>query len=119
MKESYGDLEELVKLGKTKKHSFTLDQLLDENLKNKDGESRKEVTERMEKIFNTILKVNRGNRIAIVSHGAAIKFLLMKWCRLNENNEIEFNKNEITLNSPGIIKLIFEDDQLLKLEKIL
>lgn len=92
---------------------------MDENLKNIEGESRKEVSERMEKSLNTILKENLGNRIAIVSHGASIKFLLMRWCKLNNKNEIELNGKTIKLNSPGIIKLIFEDNELLELEQIL
>jgi len=92
--------------------------LIDETLKNEDGENRVQVTERMEKAFNRVFDENVGKRVAIVSHGAAIKFLLMKWCTLNENNCIEYNKKEITLNSPGIIKLIFEGENLINLEQI-
>lgn len=73
----------------------------------------------MNKTFNTILKENFGKKIAIVSHGASIKFLLMEWCKLNNKNEIEFNEKIIKLNSPGIIKVIFEDNELLELEQIL
>jgi len=119
MSENYGDLKELEKLGKSKNNSFTTEQLLDENLKNKDGESRKEVAKRMEKAFNKILSENINKKIAIVSHGASIKFLLMKWCRLNENNKIEYNNKEIALNSPGVIKLIFKGEVLIQLEQIL
>lgn len=72
----------------------------------------------MEKTINKILKENRGKRIAIVSHGAAIKFFLMKWCKLNNENEIQYNKKNIKLDSPGIIKLLFDDD-LIELEQIL
>lgn len=99
-------------------HSFTIEQILDEDLKNKDGESRKEVTIRMEKAFLKILNKNKGKRIAIVSHGAALKFLLLKWCNVSENNEIEYNKKEILLYSPGIIKLVFEGNSLIELEQI-
>ena len=118
MKENYGDLEQLKELGKKKSNSFTTEQLLDENLKNVDGESRLEVSKRMEKSFNKVLSQNKGKRIAIISHGASIKFLLMKWCKLNANNDIEYNKKIITLNSPGIIKLVFEDEKLLELKQI-
>ncbi len=41
-----GNLETLKKLGKTKKFKYTTEQLLDENLTNIGGESRKETTER-------------------------------------------------------------------------
>ena len=118
MKESYGDLTKLEELGKGKRNSFTTEQLINENLKNVEGESRKEVTYRMKKVFKSILEENKGKKIAIVSHGAAIKFLIMKWCKLNENNEIEFNKQKITLDSPGIIKLVFEEDELLELIQV-
>ena len=36
MKESYGDLKKLEELEKTKQNSFTIEQLLDERLKNVD-----------------------------------------------------------------------------------
>ena len=117
MKENYGDLEKLKQLGKGKSNSFTVEQLLDNKLKNVGGESRLEVTERMEKSLNKILTGNRGKRIVIVSHGAAIKFLLMKWCKLNDNNEIEFNKKVINLKSPGIIKLVFRNQELVELKQ--
>lgn len=117
MKENYGDLEKLKELGNQKSNSFTVEQLLDNKLKNLGGESRLEVSERMEKSLNKILTEKIGKRIAIVSHGASIKFLLMKWCKLNNNNEIEFNKKIITLNSPGIIKLVFRNKELLELKQ--
>lgn len=119
MKESYGNLITLKELGNKKSKPFTLEQILDENLKNEGGESRKEVTARMEKIFNKIFRDNTGKRIAIVSHGAAIKFLLMKWCKLNNEDEIQYNEKVIKLNSPGIIKLVFNDNNLIELKQIL
>ncbi len=105
-------------LGKIKKESFTIEQLLNETLKNKDGESREEVTNRMERTFEQILKENFGKNVAIVSHGAAIKFLIMKWCNLNKNNQLEFKDKIITLNSPGVLKLIFDDMDLKELVQI-
>ena len=73
-------------MGKIKQNSFTVEQLLDAQLKNVGGESRIKVTDRMEKAFNCVLSENLEKNIAIVSYGAAIKFLLMKWCDLNINN---------------------------------
>lgn len=119
MKENYGNLEKLKKLGEGKKNSFTTEQLLDENLKNIDGESRKEVMQRMEKSFNRIFNENIGKKIAIVSHGASIKFLLTKWCILNARNNLEFNDKEISLNSPGVIKLVFNNSKLINIEEII
>ena len=49
MKGNYGNLKSLEELGKIKQNSFTIEQLLDERLKNIDGENRIEVTNRMEK----------------------------------------------------------------------
>ena len=118
MKESYGDLKKLEELGKTKQNSFTIEQLLDESLRNVDGESRMEVTNRMEKAFNRVFFENLGKNIAIVSHGASIKFLLMKWCNLNNNNQLEFNEKTINLNSPGILKLLFDGKDLIELVQI-
>lgn len=114
-----GDLQELRILGKSKKYSYTKEQLLDENLKNIGGENRKEVTKRMEEALNRILSENNVKKIAIVSHGATIKFLLMKWCKLNKNAEIEFKNKVLTLKSPGILKLIFENKELLDIMQVI
>lgn len=118
MKESYGDLKELAELGKYKKNQYTIEQLMDNELKVAEGENRIEVTKRMEKTFNKILSENKGKRLAIVSHGASIKFLLLKWCSLDENYKLEFNKKIIKVESPSIIKLIFEDERLKDLIQI-
>ena len=50
-----GILADLKELGKTKKHSFTEEQLLDSKLKNTDGESREEVNLRVSSFMNEIL----------------------------------------------------------------
>lgn len=118
MKENYGNLKTLEKMGINKKNDFTTEQLLDENLKNNGGESRKEVSTRVNSSFNNIISKNLGKKIAIVSHGATLKFLLMNWCKLNVKNELEYNKNIIRLNSPGVIKLIFSDDKIKEIEQI-
>ena len=112
------DLKKLEELGKTKQNSFTIEQLLDESLKNVDGESRMEVTNRMEKAFNRVFFENLGKKIAIVSHGASIKFLLMKWCNLNSNHQLEFRGKMINLNSPGVLKLEFNNEDLVKLVQV-
>ena len=118
MKGNYGNLKSLEELGKTKQNSFTIEQLLDERLKNIDGENRIEVTNRMEKAFKRVFLENLGKNIAIVSHGASIKFLLMKWCRLNINNQLEFNGKIININSPGVLKLVFDSENLIELVQI-
>ena len=119
MKENYGDLETLEILEKNAKNTFTVEQLLDETLKNKDGENRIEVTKRMEEAFNRIFKENYGKRIAIVSHGAAIKFLLMNWCKLNDDLKLTYKNSIIDLKSPSLIKLEFNGMNLQDLNLII
>lgn len=115
-----GDLNSLKELGKNKKYSFTEEQLLDENLKNVGGESRLEVSKRMTDVLNKILCENNGKKIAIVSHGAALKFLLMNWCKLNEKMKLVYkDKVILDLKSPCVIKLEFNGNKLENLSVIL
>lgn len=115
-----GNLNLLKELGKDKKYTFTEEQLLDENLKNFEGESRFEVNKRMNDILSEILQKNKGKRIAIVSHGAALKFLLMNWCELNEEIKLVYKRNVVLdLNSPCVIKLVFYENKLDKLSFVL
>jgi len=115
-----GNIETLKELGKVKNNTFTEEQLLDENLKNMNGESRKEVQKRMNESLDDILKNNLGKRVAIISHGAAIKFLLMNWCNLNEDCKLVYNnKTIIDLKSPSVIKLEFKENILENLILIL
>ena len=51
MRENYGDLNALKKLGEEKKLPFTKEQLIDKELKNIDGESNNEVEKRMNEFF--------------------------------------------------------------------
>ena len=54
-------------------------QLLDENLKNIDGESNIEVRKRMLSFFEDLLNKYSEKNIALVSHGAAIKYFLQNF----------------------------------------
>ena len=72
----------------------------------------------MEKIeVSNSEKNNIGKNVAIVSHGAAIKFYLMKWCEI-KNNKIYYKSNEIVVNSPGVVKVSFLKDELYNIETI-
>lgn len=116
-----GDLEKLKLLGQTKKRSYTQEQLLDENLKNEVGESHKEVKERLYNITLDILTKNKGKTCAVISHGAAIKFLLMNWCNLDESLNISYNGKIVvkeTIDYTGIIKLEFENDKLINIQNV-
>lgn len=107
-----GNLKTLIELGKDKRHTYTEEQLKDENLKNVDGENRIEVNKRMTTSLNKILKDNIGKKVVIVSHGAAIKFLLLNWCDLNENYKLVYNNSIIEVESPSAIKLEFKKESL-------
>lgn len=113
-----GNLDSLSKLKDKFTHPFTTEQLLDENLKNEDGENRFEVNNRMTSFINTILNLNKGSKIAIVSHGAAIKFLLMNWCSLNQNFDLVYKDTILKIASPSVIKLEFNNDSLLNLSQL-
>lgn len=113
-----GNIETLKKLGETQQYSYTTEQMLDENLKNRDGESRKEVHHRMKKAMENLVNNNPGKRIAIVSHGAAMKYLLMEWCTLNQDKELTYHNQVLSIESPCIIKMIFEDGQAKQIKQI-
>ena len=112
-----GNLNNLKDIGKNKKYSYTEEQLLDEKLKNVDGENRTEVNNRMSNSLDKILKENEGKKIVIVSHGAAIKFLLMNWCKLNEDIKLVYKDKVLDISSPCLLKLTFRKSELLDLEQ--
>ena len=102
-------------------------QHIDENFKTEGGESQKEVRERFTKGLTEVINNNKGKRIAIFSHGYAISFYLLKWCKLIEVDEtrkrkISF-KNKIILdkklNAPEVFKLEFdENNELIDIQNI-
>lgn len=112
-KENYGDLAELAELGKVKKNPYTIEQIIDRDLKCTNGESMNDTKNRFEEKINKIINNNLGKKIAIVSHGAAIKFYLMNWCELI-GKDIVYKGNIIKIESPSITKLIFDENIQLK-----
>lgn len=112
-KENYGDLDELAELGKVKKNPYTIEQIIDRDLKCTNGESMNDTKNRFEEKINEVINNNLGKRLAIVSHGAAIKFYLMNWCELI-GKDIEYEGNIIKIESPSITKLIFDENMQLK-----
>lgn len=89
--------------------------MIDNSLKCTNGESFIEVEKRMDEAIKNIVKNNIERKVAIVSHGAAIKYYLKKYCDFR-NNKLVYKGKEIKIDSPSILKLEFEG---LKLEKIL
>lgn len=97
-------------------------QYFDENIKNFEGENRKEVTKRMEISFQKAIEENKGKRIAIFTHGAAMTFLLMRWCDLvdvdeNKKKILKFN-DKILINkvfdAPEVFKLFVNEDLIVE-----
>ena len=104
-------------------------QYLDENYKTINGESQKMVRDRMGKVLDEILSNDRGKKVAVFTHGYAITFLLLNWCKLEEiredngshilkysfNNKIIFDKK---IYSPEVFKLTFDEEKLINIENI-
>lgn len=92
------------------------------------GESRREVTDRMYKAIGMVLNDYRNKRVCIVSHGTAISFLLSKWCDVslsyNDNKidtRIVFNGKVIfdgNFPAPLVFKLVFDNDRIVSVENI-
>lgn len=116
-------LGNLKELGEFMKDKATRDpsqeQLLDRTFRTSDGESAEQTRERMNKFFNKILKEYERKRIAVVSHGGAIKFFLLNWCTVNENIKLVYNNEKIlNIKSPCLLKLTFRKNKLVDLEQI-
>ena len=106
---------------------WLLNQYLDENFKTEGGESQKEVRERFSEAFEEVINMNKGKRIAIFSHGYAITFFIMKWCKFEYiaekdymkftyKDKVIFNKK---INAPEVFKLEFdENDELIDIQNI-
>lgn len=100
-------------------------QYKDENYKTEGGESQKEVRKRMDETINEILEKHKDKRIAVFSHGYAITFYLIKYCKLisiiGEKFKFEY-KNKIIfdkeINAPEVFKLTFDNEELKNIELI-
>lgn len=101
---------------------FGLRQNNDENYKLEDGESQKEVRERVYKALMDVVDKYKDKRIVIVSHGSAILWLLKQWCDIDLKNKcIIFNDKLILYDNIfncTTFKLEFDDKKLVDIEKI-
>lgn len=97
--------------------------MIDENFKNIDGESNIEVRKRMLSFFEDLLKQHSGKIIAVVSHGAAIKYFLQHFCNYDfEANAFVFENQTVCsakLESPSVLKLVFLNNDLKEVKKII
>ena len=91
-----------------------------------EGESVNEIMSRMYDAITDMIKENKGGNTLVVSHGAAITFLLMKWCRVDvidvpkKIRRFEYNGKVIhegICNFIQCFKLTFDDeDRLVNIE---
>ncbi len=111
-KEKYGIIDQ-AKANENSKDLTTI-QLLNSEFKNELGESNIDVSNRMKVTISSIIKNNVGKRIAIITHGAAIKFFLQEFCDYDEQNDCMKYKGEFIcprkMKSPSMIKIICNDD---------
>lgn len=115
-----GNLEEIAIFMKDKKtRDPSQEQLLYPKFKTSDGESAEDTNKRMTGFLKECLNENKGKKIAIVSHGGSIKFLLLNWCKVNENMKLEYKDNELNVTSPSLLKLTFKDEELINIEQII
>lgn len=107
--------------------NVVLNQYYDEDVRNPEGESRKEVQDRMYAAFGDAVNSNKGKKIAIFTHGAAMTFLLMKWCKLEYINEdkqkcLSFKDKIIVdkiFNAPEVFRIeIGKNNEILSVENI-
>ena len=100
-------------------------QYKDENFNTEGGESQKEVRERFDEVISEILEKYKDKRVAVFSHGYAITFYLLKYCKFlgvfDEKLKYEFNGKIIIdkkINAPELFKLCFDDKELKSIEII-
>lgn len=105
--------------------NFERKQFLDENYKLNNGENQKEVRDRMYSVIMKILNEYPNKRIAIVSHGTAISYLLKKWCEIDIfDNKLRYSfKNKMIFegyfNYCETFKLEFDNEnKLINIESI-
>lgn len=97
-------------------------QFEDENYKIGNGESQKEVANRMYNALMDAVNKYQDKKIVIVSHATAITFLLMKLATY-QDQKIVFNNKLIMdetfkWNAPEIFKLEFKKNNLINIENI-
>ena len=113
-----GNMEDLAKWMKNKKYGVVQSYMLDKKYKGREGESCEEATKRISEFLNFILEEYGGKRIALVSHGALLSFLLTNWCEINEEVKLIWNNKIIEIKEPSITKLIFDNKNLIDIESI-
>lgn len=106
---------------------FWINQFKNKELKNEDGESQLDVQNRIGKKIKDIISKNKNKKIAVVCHNACILFYLLKYCKLEDAKKIKkltisyrgkILINEGIMASPSIMKLEFDDNELIDISYI-
>ena len=114
-----GNIEDLAKFMCDKEtRDPSREQLAFPDFKTRDGESANDTKIRMNKFMQEILGKYEGKRIAVISHGGAIKFYLLSYCNVNNNLNLEYKGKELVINSHCLLKLVFKEKELIELEQI-
>ncbi len=114
-----GNLKELGEFMKDKKTKDpSQEQLLDVKFKTSGGESAEDTRQRMTKFFDKILKEYEGKKIAVISHGGAIKFFLLNWCKVNDDVKLVYENTVLDITSPCLLKMTFRKNELVNLKQI-
>lgn len=115
-----GNLEEIaIFMSDKKTRDPSQEQLVYPKFKTSDGESAEDTNKRMTEFLNEVLEKYKEKKVAIVSHGGTIKFLLLNWCEVNKNIKLEYGGKELNITSPCLLKLTFNDKELVNLEQII
>lgn len=114
-----GNIEDLAKFMNDKEtRDPSREQLVFPEFKTRDGESANDTNKRMNKFIDEILEKHKGKRIAVISHGGAIKFYLLSYCKVNERLNLEYKGKELFITSPCLLKMTFKENKLISLEQI-
>lgn len=114
-----GNLEEIAVFMKDKEtRDPSQEQLLDRKFKTSNGESAEDTNMRMTDFFNKIVEQYKGKRIAVISHGGSIKFLLLNWCTVNEDVKLVYKNNILEISSPCLLKMTFKGNELVDLVQV-
>lgn len=119
------------RLNERKKEPYTKikdfkEQFYNEKFKPINGESRLDVEKRFNEVFEEAIKKHKNKRIIFFSHGYAIIFFLLKYCKLVEvkddetitleyKGKIIFDKK---LNAPEVFKITLNNDEIINIELI-
>ena len=105
-----GNIDEINKIMEDSKVDYSYTQIYKRDLKATGGESALDVMNRMNNAINRIISENKDKRIAIVSHGAALKFYLVQFCEVVDELYLKYNGKRLSFDAPCLIKMTLDDN---------